>query len=94
MATTLPQPTLSFVIVFLVFSLLFLSNSFKLWFKTDQYYAEMLESLNRMPALMQRLFRANMENRERWIFRQKAFSLLGIAAVLLADVMVVMAWLG
>lgn len=93
MVFSLPTPTLTFVIVFLVFSLLFLSNSFKLWFKTDQYYAEMLESLNRAPSLLQGLFRSNMEDRPRWIFRQKVFSLLGVAAVLFADVMVVTAWL-
>jgi hypothetical protein len=32
------QPSLGFVILFLLFSLLFLSNSYKLWFKTDEYY--------------------------------------------------------
>jgi hypothetical protein len=89
----LQRPTLTFVIVFLTFSLLFLSNTFKLWFKTDQYYEEMRDSLTRMPIPFRSLFLARLDDRERWLARQKAFSLIGVAAVLFADVMVVMAWL-
>lgn len=34
-----------------------------------------------------------MENRKRWEFWQKAFSLIGLAAVLAADVLVVRAYI-
>jgi len=34
-----------------------------------------------------------MENKERWVLWQKAFSLLGLAAVITADVLVVRAYL-
>lgn len=90
------QPTLGFVIVFLLFSLLFLSNSYKLWFKTDEYYQSIYNSLTHEPSVypFRDFFLKRLENKQNWIFWQKVFSLFGIAAVLAADVMVVMAYLG
>jgi hypothetical protein len=41
----LSYPSLGFVIVFLLFSLLFLSNTYRLWFKTDWYYQDIYNSL-------------------------------------------------
>lgn len=89
------QPSLGFVIAFLLFSLLFLSNTLKLWFKTDQYYQDIYNSLTRQPSLypFREFFLKRMENKERWVLWQKAFSILGILAVLTADVLVVMAYI-
>lgn len=89
------QPSLSFVIVFLLFSLLFLSNSYKLWFKTDEYYQSIYNSLTREPSVypFREFFLRQVENKQRWVFWQKVFSLFGVVAVLAADVMVVMAYL-
>ena len=89
------QPSLGFVILFLLFSLLFLSNSYKLWFKTDEYYQSLYNSLTREPAIypFRDFFLKRLENKQRWILWQKIFSLLGILAVLAADVMVVMAFI-
>lgn len=89
------QPSLGFVILFLLFSGLFLSNSYKLWFKTDEYYQSIYNSLDRQPSLypFRDFFLRRMENKQRWVLWQKIFSLLGIAAVLAADVLVVMAWI-
>ena len=41
------QPSLLVLILFLVFSLMFFSNSYRLWFKTDQYYQDLYASLTR-----------------------------------------------
>lgn len=89
------QPSLGFVILFLLFSLLFLRNTYKLWFKTDEYYQDILDSLTRQPSLypFREFFVRRMANKNSWIFWQKVFSLLGILAVLLADALVVMAYL-
>jgi hypothetical protein len=89
------QPSLGFVIVFLLFSLLFLSNTYKLWFKTDQYYQDIYNSLTRQPSLypFREFFLKRMENQKNWVLWQKVFSLLGILAVLAADVLVVKAYL-
>ena len=89
------QPSLGFVIVFLLFSLLFFSNSYKLWFKTDTYYQEIHNSLTREPSLypFKEFFLKRMKNKQSWILWQKIFSLLGILAVLAADVLVIMAFL-
>ena len=89
------QPSLIFVIFFLLFSLLFLRNTYKLWFKTDQYYEDIYNSLTREPSIypFREFFLKRMENGERWMFWQKAFSLLGLAAVIAADVLVVLAYL-
>ncbi len=89
------QPSLGFVIAFLLFSLLFLSNTFKLWFKTDQYYQDIYNSLTGQPSLypFREFFVKRMENKERWVLWQKAFSVLGILAVLTADVLVVKAYI-
>ena len=89
------KPSLGFVIVFLLFSLLFLSNSYKLWFKTDTYYQDIYNSLIAQPSLypFKDFFLKRMENRQSWIIWQKVFSLLGIVAVLAADALVIMAWL-
>ncbi|HMB21974.1 MAG: hypothetical protein ACM33V_04735 [Chloroflexota bacterium] len=94
--TDLNQPPLGFIVVFLLFSLLFLRNTYKLWFKTDSYYQDIYNSLARQPAIypFQEFFRKRMENRKRWEFWQKTFSLLGLAAVIAADVLVVRAYLG
>jgi hypothetical protein len=87
------QPPLAFVLVFLLFSLIFLSNTYKLWFKTDAYYRDLQDSLNRAPTPFRNLFLKGLENRQGWETRQKIFSLLGLVAVLAADALVVMAWL-
>ena len=89
------QPSLGFVLIFLLFSLLFLRNSYKLWFKTDAYYEEIHNSLAREPSIypFRQFFLKRMENKQNWIFWQKFFSLLGIMAVVVADLLVVMAYL-
>ncbi|NJC97936.1 MAG: hypothetical protein C3F07_20940 [Anaerolineales bacterium] len=89
------QPSLGFVIIFLLFSLLFLSNSYKLWFKTEEYYQSIYNSLTREPSVypFRAFFLKRVENKRSWILWQKVFSLLGIIAVLAADVLVVMAYL-
>lgn len=90
------QAPLSFVLAFLLFSLIFLSNSYKLWFKTDEYYKDLYNSLTneRTPYPFKDFFLKRLENKQSWLFWQKAFSLLGIAAVISMDVLVVMAYLG
>jgi hypothetical protein len=90
----LTHPPLGFVIVFLLFSLLFLSNSYKLWFKTDQYYQDIYNSLTQEPSLypFHEFFLKRMENKKGWIMWQKIFSLVGILAVVLADILVVIAY--
>lgn len=93
----LPEnPSLIFVIVFLLFSLLFFSNTYKLWFRTDQYYQELRDSLTREPSVypFREFFLKRLENRKRWEVEQKIFSLLGVAAILVADAMVLTAYLG
>jgi hypothetical protein len=87
------QPSLGFVILFLLFSLLFLSNSYKLWFKTDEYYQSIYNSLTREPSIypLRDFFLERVQNKQSWLLWQKIFSLLGIVAVLAVDVLVVMA---
>jgi hypothetical protein len=89
------QPSLGFVILFLLFSLLFLSNSYKLWFKTDEYYQSIYDSLTREPSIypFRNFFLKQVQNKQSWLLRQKMFSLLGIVAVLAGDVLVVMAYI-
>jgi len=91
----LTQPSLGFVLVFLLFSLLFLSNTYKLWFKTETYYQDIYNSLTREPSLypFRKFFLKRMENKQSWVFWQKLFSLFGILAVLGADILVVMAFM-
>ena len=91
----LTRPSLGFVLVFLLFSLLFLSNSYRLWFHKDKYYQDIHNSLSREPSLypFRKFFLQRMENKERWVLWQKAFSILGILAVLTADVLVMMAYI-
>ena len=87
--------SLGFVIVFLLFSLLFLRNTYKLWFKTDEYYQDIYNSLTREPSIypFRQFFLKRMENKERWVGWQKGFSLLGLIAVIAADVLVVWTYL-
>ena len=89
------QISLGFVLVFLLFSLLFLSNSYKLWFKTEEYYKDLYNSLTneRTPYPFKNYFLKRLENKRSWLFWQKAFSLLGIVAVVSADVLVMAAYL-
>jgi hypothetical protein len=93
--TEMPQPSLGFVLVFLLFSFLFLSNTYKLWFKSDIYYQDIYNSLTHEPSFypFRKFFLKRMENKQDWVLWQKIFSLPGILAVLAADVLVVMAYL-
>ena len=88
------QPSLEFVLIFLIFSLLFFSNTYKLWFKTDEYYQSIYNSLTAQPSLypFKDFFLKRLENRKRWEVEQKIFSLLGILAVLGVDALVVIAF--
>ena len=90
------NPTFGFVLVFLLFSLLFLSNSYKLWFKTEEYYKDLYKSLTneRTPYPFKDFFLKRLENKKSWLFWQKVFSLLGIVAVVSMDVLVIVAYLG
>ena len=92
--SALNHPSTGFVLIFLLFSLLFISNSYKLWFKTEEYYQDIYNSLARGPAVIpfQDYFFRRVKNKEKWLLWQKIFSLLGITAVLAADVLVVMAY--
>ncbi|HNE05654.1 MAG TPA: hypothetical protein PLT08_14095 [Anaerolineales bacterium] len=89
------RPPFGFVLAFLLFSLLFLSNSYKLWFKTEVYYRDLYNSLTneRTPHPFKNFFMKRLENKQSWLFWQKAFSLIGIAAVAGMDIVVVMAYL-
>lgn len=90
------KPPFTFLLIFLLFSFLFLSNSYKLWFKTEEYYKDLYSSLinERIPFPFKGFFLKRLENKHGWLFWQKAFSLLGIAAVVSMDVLVVVAYLG
>ncbi len=52
MTSTLPS--LGFVLVFLLFSVLFFYNSYRLWFKTDTYYQDIYNSPTGQPFLTPR----------------------------------------
>ncbi len=93
MVFTLPRPSLSFLLVFLALSLLYLSNAFKLWFQAERYMEDMRESLKRAPVPFRERFLARLEDRDRWLTRQRIFSLFGVAAVLFADAMMIWAWM-
>lgn len=90
----LQQPPLGFVLAFLLFSLIFLSNTFRLWFNTEKYYQDLYNSLTRSPMPFKEFFLKRLENRKRWEVEQKLFSVIGIVAVVGMDVFVVMAYLG
>ena len=87
------QPPLGFVIAFLLFSLLFLSNTLRLWFNTDKYYQDVHESLVRSPVPFKEFFLKRLENRKRWEAEQKIFSLIGIVAVIGMDVLVIISYI-
>lgn len=89
------QTSLGFVLIFLLFSGLFISNSYKLWFKTEAYYQDLYKSLTneKTPYPFKNFFLRRLEKKESWIFWQKIFSLIGIVAVFAADVLVVLAYL-
>ena len=91
----LSKPSLGFILLFLFFSFIFIFNSYKLWFKTDQYYQDIYNSLTREPSIvpMKDYFIKRMENKQRWILWQKVFSAIGILAVLAADILMVRAYL-
>ena len=91
--TNFEKPPFGFVLVFLLFSLLFLSNTYKLWFKTDSYYKDVYNSLVRSPVPFKDFFLKRLENRKRWEVEQKIYSVVGFIAVIGADVLVVMAFL-
>jgi hypothetical protein len=86
----MPQPSLGFVVGFLLFSLLFLSNTYTLWFKTEAYYQDIYNSLTREPSLypFRKFFLKRMENKQGWVLWQKIFSLFRIFEVLGADILV------
>lgn len=90
------RPSLAFVLAFLLFSLIFLSNSYKLWFKTEEYYKDLYNSLTneKTPYPFKNFFLKRLENRKRWEAEQKVFSLIGVVAVIGMDVLVVIAYLG
>ena len=89
------KPPFGFVLVFLLFSLIFFLNSYKLWFKTDSYYEEIYQSLANpaSPYPFRSFFLKGLENKKQWVLRQKIFSAIGLAAVLVADIFVVVAWI-
>ena len=86
------KPPFGFVLAFLLFSMIFFWNTYKLWFKTEAYYRDLQDSLNRTPVPFRNVFLKGLENRKSWETRQKIFSLIGFVAVLGADVLVVMAY--
>ena len=92
--TNIQTPPLGFVLVFLLFSLLFLSNTYKLWFNTDKYYEDIYNSLTRTPVPFKDFFLKRVTNRKRWEVEQKIFSVIGFVTVIGADVLVLLAYFG
>lgn len=92
---TIAKPSLGFLLGFLLFSLLFFRNTYKLWFRTEEYYEDIYNSLSREPSIypFRGFFLKRMENRRRWELWQKGFSLLGLVAVIAGDVLVVITYL-
>ncbi|GAB4462223.1 MAG: hypothetical protein Kow0070_20950 [Anaerolineales bacterium] len=90
--TVLNEPSLGFVVIFLLFSALFFFNTYRLWFKTDEYYQSLQDSLTREPSIypFRDFFLKRLENKQKWVLWQKIFSLFGGAAILVVDVLVVM----
>ncbi|MBI5838994.1 MAG: hypothetical protein HZB19_02720 [Chloroflexi bacterium] len=88
-------PSFGFVLVFLLFSLLFLGNTYRLWFRTDQYYEDIRNSLTCQPSLypFKEFFLKRMKNKERWVLWQKVFSAMGLVAVIGADILVMTAYI-
>ena len=95
MGMNFDKPPFGFVLVFLLFSVLFLSNTYKLWFKTDSYYQEIYNSLTneKTPYPFKDFFLKRLENRKRWEVEQKIFSVIGFVAVIGADIFVLSAWI-
>jgi hypothetical protein len=93
--STISSPSFSFVLVFLLLSLLFLHNTYKLWFKTDTYYEEIFTSLTRHPSIypFRDFFIKRVQNKERWVLEQKIFSAIGLIAVIAANILVIAAWM-
>ncbi len=91
----LSSPSFGFVLVFLLFSLLFLGNTYRLWFKTDSYYEDIRSSLTRQPSIypFRDFFLKRMKNKERWVLWQKIFSAMGLVAVIGADILVITAYI-
>lgn len=86
------SPPLTFVLAFLFFSFLFLSNSYKLWFKTDSYHQDVLNSLLKTPVPFKEYFIKRLENKKRWEVEQKIFSAIGFVVVIFADILLVAAY--
>lgn len=91
---TAEKPSLGFVLIFLLFSVMFLSNSLRLWFNTDKYYQDLRESLMNSPFPFKEFFLRRLENRSRWETGQKIYSVVGVLAVVGADILVVLSYLG
>lgn len=91
----LDKPPLGFVLAFLGFSLIFFSNTYRLWFRTDSYYQDIYNSLTRTPSLypFRDFFLRRVMNRRKWEAEQKVFSVIGFLTVLGADILVIMAYL-
>jgi hypothetical protein len=87
-------PPLSFLLIFLFFSLMFLSNTYKLWFKTEAYYQDVHNSLTRTPIPFKEFFLRRLENRKRWEIEQKIFSVIGFVAVIGADLFLIIGFWG
>ena len=89
------RPSVWFIIAFLLFSLIFYFNTYKIWFKTDSYYEELLNSLNQQSVQypFRDFFIRRAQNKKRWVLEQKIFSLVGLVAVIVADVLVIAAWM-
>ena len=88
------QAPLSFLLIFLLFSLMFFSNTYKLWFKTETYYQDVYNSLTRTPVPFKAFFLRRLENRKRWEVEQKIFSVIGFVAVIGADVWLLTIYFG
>jgi hypothetical protein len=91
----MPSLSFGFVLVFLLFSAIFFSNTYRLWFKTDKYYEDIRNSLTRQPNIypFREFWLRQMENKQRWVLWQKIFSAIGLIAVITADILVVMAYI-
>ena len=63
--------------------------------KIAPFYQDIYNSLTREPSIypFRQFFLKRMENKQRWVLWQKGFSLLGLVAVIAADVLVVWAYL-
>jgi hypothetical protein len=89
------KPPLFFLIWFAVLTAMFSYRLYRIWFRTDDEYENIVQQINRLPSWypMKEYSIMSIQDKELWVSNAKILSAPAFVIMIIADILVITAFL-